>query len=207
MIRSDAHVPRLLRGACTAVLLGAAALLTGCATHYLDNTTKDVPASAFTRPAQPQPVQLLAEFQTKGVSNARATEHTKEMIKQSVVATGLFSEVRDTPAAGGGILSITVNNVPLTDDAAAKGFIAGLTFGAAGQTVTDGYVCTVSYLAPGQRTPVVKSARHAIHTTVGAKSDPPNSQRMASIDEAVRTMVRQVTSSALSDLSRDPAFR
>lgn len=207
MIRFDFGASRLMRGACTAALVGAAALLTGCATHYLDNTTKEVPPSAFTKPVQPQPVQLLAEFQTKGVSNARATDQTKDMIKQSVLATGLFSEVRDTPAAGVGLLSVTLNNVPLTDDAAAKGFIAGLTFGAAGQTVTDGYICTVSYLAPGQRTPVVKSARHAIHTTVGAKSDPPNSQRMASIDEAVRAMVRQVTSTALNNLSRDPAFR
>ena len=207
MIRFDSGASRLLRGACTAVLLGAAAFLTGCATHYLDNTTKEVPPSAFNKPAQPRSVQLVVDFQTKGVSNARAIEHTKAMIKESVVATGLFSDVRETPGGGAGLLSVTINNVPLTDDAAAKGFIAGLTFGAAGQTVTDGYICTVSYLAPGQGTPVVKSARHAIHTTVGAKSDPPNSQRMASVDEAVRVMVRQVTSTALSDLSRDAGFR
>lgn len=207
MIRFHHGPARLLRSACTVVMLGAAAVLAGCATHYLDTTTKDVPPSAYNKPAQPKPVQLVMEFQTKGVSNARATEHTKAMIKESVVATGLFSEVRETPGGGAGLLSVTINNVPLTDDAAAKGFIAGLTFGAAGQTVTDGYICTVSYLAPGQGTPVVKSAKHAIHTTVGAKSDPPNSLRMASIDEAVRTMVRQVTSSALSDLSRDAGFR
>lgn len=207
MIRSHSGAARLLRSAGTAILLGAAALLTGCATHYLDSTMKEVPPSAYSRPAQPRPVQLVMEFQTKGVSNARATEHTKAMVRETVVATGLFSEVREAPVGGAGLLSVTINNVPLSDDAAAKGFIAGLTFGAAGQTVTDGYICTVSYLAPGQGTPVVKTAKHAIHTTVGAKSDPPNSQRVASIDEAVRTMVRQVTSSALSDLSRDAGFR
>ena len=189
------------------LLLAGAALLAGCATHYVDGSTKEVLPAQFAKPAAPKPVQLITEFQTKGVANARATQQTKEMIAQNVKGSGLFSQVSETPVAGGGVLSVTLNNVPLTDDAAAKGFIAGLTFGAAGQQVTDGYVCTVSYLPPGGSAAVVKTARHAIHTTVGAHGGPPNAYKASSIQDAVQTMIRQVMSVALGDLSQDPQFK
>jgi hypothetical protein len=207
MLQFRAAAVRLARACATSTLLAGAALLAGCATHYVDGHTKEVPPAQFTKATQPRPVQLLTEFQTKGVANARATAATKGMIADSVRSTGLFSQVSDAPAAGAGVLTVTVNNVPLGDDAAAKGFIAGLTFGVAGQQVTDGYICTVSYLPPGQGKPIVKSAKHAIHTTIGASAAPPNAYKAASIDEAVRTMVRQVMSVALSDLSRDPDFK
>jgi hypothetical protein len=198
---------RLLRTGANVLLLGGAALLAGCAHHYVDGSTREAAAADFVRPAQLRPVQLVAEFQTKGVSNARATEGTKPMIAESVKGSGLFSEVRDAPAADAGLLSVTINNVPLTDDAAAKGFIAGLTFGAAGQQVTDGYLCTVSYLPPGGSATVIKTSRHAIHTTVGASAAPVNAYKASSIDEAVRMMIKQVVSVALSQLSHDPAFK
>ncbi len=207
MFRFDLPAGRLVRSCLQAALLAGAALLTGCATHFVDGAIKEVPNSQFTRSVQPRPVQVLAEFQTRGVANARATAMTKDMIAENVRSTGLFSEVTETPAPGAGVLSITVNNVPLSDDAAAKGFIAGLTFGAAGQQVTDGYVCTVSFLPAGQSKPIVKTAKHAIHTTVGASAPPANAYKAADIQDALRTMVRQVMSVALSDLSRDPDFK
>ncbi|MDB5898377.1 MAG: hypothetical protein JWP22_967 [Ramlibacter sp.] len=198
---------RLLRACFTSALVAGSALLTGCAVHYVDGATKDVPPSAFARRTPAKPVQVLVEFQTKGVSNARATGALKQIITDNVKATGLFSEVRDVPAPDAGVLSVTLNNIPLSDDAFAKGFLAGMTFGAAGQQVTDGYVCTVSYLAPGASKPVVKTARHAIHTTVGASSAPANTYKASSIDDAVRVMVRQVMSTVLFDLSGDAEFK
>lgn len=195
---------RRLAGAC---FIAATTLLAGCATHFVDGSTKEVLPSQFAKPARARPVQLVTEFQTKGVANARATATTRDMIAESVRSTGLFSEIRETPLPDSGVLSVTINNVPLTDDAAAKGFMAGLTFGAAGTQVTDGYLCTVSYLAPGSATPVVKTAKHALHTTIGSAAAPPNAYKASSIDDAVRTMVRQVMSVALSDLSHDAAFR
>lgn len=207
MFHSNPLRGRLLRACFQAVLLAGAALLTGCATQYVDGATREVPVAQMARPAQPHPVQLVVEFRTRGVPNARATALTKGMIADDVRATGLFSEVRDAPGPEAGLLSVTVDNVPLTDDAAAKGFMAGLTFGAAGQQVTDGYVCTVSYLAPGRSTPVIKTARHAIHTTLGAKGAPPNAYKAANGHDAVRTMLRQVLSVTLNDLSHDAAFK
>ena len=129
------------------------------------------------------------------------------MAMQAVTSAGLFSKVGDAPAPDSGLLSVTINNVALTDDAYRKGFMTGLTFGLAGSTVTDGYLCTVSYVAPGTTTPVVKTSKHAIHTALGSAGAPPNGIKANGIEDAVRTMVRQILAKALSELSNDPAFK
>lgn len=117
------------------------------------------------------------------------------------MASGLFSGIVADGKAP--MLNVTVNNLPAdTASAAAKGFVTGLTFGLAGNVVTDYYECKVSYLAPGQATPVVTSARHAIHTAMGATGDPANATKSASVEDAVRTMTRQIVSNALNDLSQ-----
>lgn len=190
-----------------AAFVGGLLALTGCATHYLDGAVKDVAAGEFTRPAQPRPVQVVFEFQTNGTPNARATEQVKPMVVDAVKSTTLFAEAQDKPVAGGGMLSVKINNVALTDDAFKKGFMTGLTFGIAGSTVTDGYVCTVSYLPAGASAPIVKTSKHAIHTAMGSSGTPPNGVKTNGIEDAVRTMVRQITGVALKDLSRDPAFQ
>ena len=192
-----------LRAAFVAGLLG----LTGCATQYLDGAVKDVVPGEFVRPAQPKPVQVVFEFQTNGTANARATEHVKPLVMDSIKSSALFSEAQDKPVAGGAMLSLKINNVALMDDAFKKGFMTGLTFGIAGSTVTDGYLCTVSYLPPGAAAPIVKTSKHAIHTAMGSSGAPPNGVKTNSIDEAVRTMVRQITGVALKDLSQDPTFK
>lgn len=182
-------------------------LMTGCASFYVDTATRDVPVSEMKPVAQAAPVQLLFEFQTKGVQNSRATDHLRSQVVDQVKASGLFSAVEDKPVANGAILSLKLNNVPLTDDAFGKGFVTGLTFGLAGSQVTDGYVCTIEYLSPNQGAPIVKTARHAIHTVMGAKEAPANGIRAETIEEAVRTMTRQVVGTTLKDLSFDPNFR
>lgn len=183
------------------------ALLSGCATHYVDTATTDVPLSAYKKVDTPKPVQVVFEFQTKGVANARATEHLKAQVIEQIKASGLFSSVEEKPVSGGATLGVTLNNVPLTDDIFGKGFVTGLTFGLAGSQVTDGYVCTVDYSANDQGSPVRKTARHAIHTVLGAKGAPSNAEPAKNIDEAVRTMTRQIVANALRDLSLDPLFK
>lgn len=195
-----------LRRAATAALLAGAALLTGCATSYVDTATREVPAAQFKKVEHPKPVALTFEFQTRGAQNGAATELLRAQVQEQVASSGLFSKV----GAGGsdsGILSIQLNNVPLEgENALGKGFVTGLTFGVAGNVVTDVYECKVSYLAPGQATPVVSSARHAIHTSLGAASAPANAVKSASVEEAVRTMTRQVVSTALYNLSQQSSF-
>lgn len=155
----------------------------------------------------PTEVQLIWEFQAKGVVNARATEPLKARVRDQIVASGLFSNVSELPVAGGALFSATVNNVPLSDDAARKGFIAGLTFGIAGQTVGDGYVCTLRY-TPSRigAASLERSGKHVIYTSLGSGSPPPGAIKTASIGEAVTTMLRQLISRTLKDLALEPAF-
>jgi hypothetical protein len=198
---------RFLRLLCSGAALAALLATTGCANFYVDPGLKDVPPEQMKTVANPQPVQLLFEFQTKGASNPRATEHLKKQVAELTVNSKLFSQVSDAPVANGAILNIVINNVPLTDNAAAKGFATGLTFGLAGNTVTDGYICTVDYL-PGNGSPKIsKTVRHAIHTTIGAKSAPVNVEKAPSLEAAVTTMVRQIVSNALKDVADDAAFK
>lgn len=207
MFISSLAVLQPIRLSLRAALVGILVLLTGCATHYVDGAVKEVLPNQFVKPAQIKPVQLVFEFQTKGAANAKATEHIKPMVMDSVKASGLFSEALDKPVAGAGVLSVVINNVVLTDDVYSKGFMTGLTLGLAGSTVTDGYLCTMTYLMPGQNAPIVKTSKHAIHTALGASGIPPNGVKADTIEAAVRMMVRQITGLALNDLSRDPAFK
>lgn len=198
--------PWLRHAALGAAVVGTT-LVTGCASFYVDTATKDVAASEYKLPAQPKPVQVMFEFQTKGTANAAATGMLKDQVLQQIKQSGLFSDVKATPAEGGALLSVALNNIPLTDDAFSKGFVTGLTFGAAGSQVTDGYVCTLSYSDGPAATPVVKTARHAIHTVLGSGSAPANAVKSEGVEAAVRTMTRQIVGNALRDLSADPSFK
>jgi hypothetical protein len=183
--------------------------LSGCASFYIDPATKDVAPSEFKHVDQPKPTQFVFEFQTKGAPNARATEKLKQQVTDEVKSSGLFASIVDQPGADTGMLQITLNNVPITskDEALAKGFATGLTFGLIGSSVTDGYICTVSYLPPGGQKPmIIKTAHHAIHTTLGAASAPEGTIKADSLMDAANTMTRQIVANALRDLSQDAAF-
>lgn len=191
-------------------VFAAAALslaLTGCASFYVDGNTPEVAKTQFTQPPRLQPVQLLFEFQTKGVPNVQGTQALKARVMAQVRQSGLFKDVLEEPTDGAGVLSLTLNNVPLSDDAFSKGFVTGLTFGLAGSKVSDGYICTAKFSPTGDGVAVSKSSRHAIHTTVGAAATPGNATKMGSAEEAVFTMTRQVVSQVLNELSKDPNFK
>lgn len=195
---------RALRGLLLAVAL---VYLAGCASFYVDGNAPEVPAAQYKKPAAAAEVQLIWEFQTKGVANAKATEYLKARVLEQFSTSGLFSRVSDAPVASGALLTATVNNVPLTDDAASKGFVAGLTFGIAGQTVGDGYECTLRY-TPGRNgaAALEQKSKHVIYTSIGATGPPPGAQKMANAEEAVTTMLRQLISRTLNPLSQDPTF-
>lgn len=186
--------------------VAAGALLTGCASAYVDTATREVPDADIRRPAAPLPAALVFDFQTNGGPNAAATKFLKDQVTTQVEKSGLFALA---PAAGGNtaLLNITLNNVPITKDAAQQGFVTGLTFGLAGSAVTDGYICTVSYVPADGANTIVSTARHAIHTTIGNAQAPSNAVKSATMEEAVRTMTRQIVANALRDLSANPQFK
>lgn len=183
--------------------LALAAALPGCLSvqTYIDPGLPNLRAEELRATGAPQPVQMQFEFRTKGAPNARATELTKPMVLDAVRSTALFSDVAEAPVAGGRTLTIVIDNVPITKDAAARGFTIGLTFGLAGDTVTDGYVCTATYAAPGAA-PTRKEVNHALHTTIGRAEGPPGLTPMKPND-ALPIIVRQMTLNALQAIRKD----
>ena len=181
--------------------------LSGCATHYLDRETKEIAASEFEKPVSAKPVQMVFEFQTNGAPNARATAHLKDQVTKQVSESGLFSEVSSTPTANAGLLTLTLNNMANMNEAQKKGFVTGLTFGAKGSVVTDGYLCTVKYLPPNASEAITKTAKHAIYTSIGANSGEEPGEKIENLEQGVRKMVRQIVSQVLNALSADPSFK
>lgn len=181
--------------------------LTGCASVYVDNQVPEIPASQYRKPETAHPVQVMFQFETKGVANLHATAHLKARVIEQIRASGLFSAVSEEAAADAASLSLILNNVSIDDNAFAKGALTGLTFGLAGSQVGDGYVCTATYRAPAAATPIVRTARHAIYTTLGAKSGPAGATQAANLDDAVTRMTRQVVSTVLNDVTQDPSFK
>jgi len=195
------------RRAALGLFLTATAMLGGCASAYLDGATKEIPAAQYKKPASPAPVQVLFDFQTKGVANAQATALLRDRVLAQVKASGLFSDAGTSAVPNGAVLSITINNVPMSDDAFSKGFVTGLTFGLAGSQVSDGYICSATYRSSNDAAPLTKQARHAIHTTMGAAATPGNAIKMQDHKEAAFQMTSAVVSNLLNDLSQDANFK
>jgi len=182
--------------------IGLALSLSACMTphSYVDQSLGEPHYADLKKSASPQPIQLLVEFQTKGVTNARATDAVKPRVYEQVSQSGLFSQVSYDPVPSGRKLSISINNIALTDNVAAKGFGVGLTFGLVGTMVTDGYICTVNYVEPGHDA-VTKVVKHAIYTTIGNASGPAGLQPMP-IQQASDTMIKQIVARSLEEIDQ-----
>jgi hypothetical protein len=194
-------------------LFAAALLLVpglgGCVTFYVDSSITEVPVEQRVKVATPQPVQVLFEFQTKGVANSQATAQIRDIARGAVRESGLFSDVTDIPPPNGALLHITINNVELNDtvnDAAAKGFVTGLTFGLVGSVVGDGYICTLDYVS-GPGAPVITTVgRDAIFAAFGTAGPPPNVRKAGGALEAINVIVRRRISIGLNDLAKNSGF-
>jgi hypothetical protein len=169
--------------------------------HYVDATLGETHLSELKKPAAPQPIQLLFEFRTKGVANARATTGIKPRVEAELARSGLFSAVSAEPVASGRKLAISIDNVePEGQNAKQKGFVTGLTLGLNGNTVSDDYVCTFTYLEPGHD-PVTKEVHHTIFTTVGV-TNPPKGLTPVSVADAVGTVIRQAVDKGLAEIDQ-----
>ena len=179
----------------------AASMSTGCLSikHYADPALPMVTLSQLKPPAVKQPVQLLFEYQNNLASNAKATEMVRPVVMQNMTKSGLFSDVVVAPAAAERKLFITINNFFVTKDAASKGFMTGLTLGAAGSMVTDGFKMDASYTVPGK--PEVKhSYSHAMHSTIGNADGPPGLAPLDK-DKPMDAIVGGLIMNLLKDLS------
>jgi len=206
--KSGAGAPRLNRIAALA-LLGLACLpLGGCVTMYVANGLPDPQPSDYPKLAAPAPVQMLFTWKTKGTVNTRAQDMVLPEVTSTVKQSGLFSAVGPEPAAQGALLSITIENNPISTEgeAVAKGFVTGFTFGLVGSQIAEGYTCTIEYSTNPGAAKLARVTRQILFGTLGAHGTPENSVKAPSIKEAVMIMTRRTVGSALKQLAADPAF-
>lgn len=192
------NVLRACVGACVVAMAAS-----GCIAprSFVDTALGDVPASERARFAKAEPVQLMFEFQSNGKANAQGTKFLDPKVTDAVKASGLFSVVSTQPVANGALLSIVINNIPEAN-AAGQGFVTGLTFGAAGNAVTDFYVATGKFVPTSSASPVSTEAKHALHTVIGAKEAPANATPAKDMTDGISTIVRQLVDRVLNDLAK-----
>jgi hypothetical protein len=189
----------------------ACSATTATAAMYIGAGLTEVKAGDRAVIAHPQPVQLLFVFQTKGAPNAAATKFTKQMVTDTVKASGLFSEVSEAPVANGAILSVVINNVVEPQemrDAEAKGALTGATFFVAGSNVTDHYIGTVDYVSGPTAPKISKSARQILITQLGLiNSAPKDAIKVGGGKAAITALVTQIVGNPLNDVGKDPGFQ
>jgi hypothetical protein len=198
------------RGKRAAAIVLCLTLLSGCSTYYVEDTLHDLAANEKVEVANAEPVQLLFAFQEKGVIDAQATDLIKSEVQRAVHDSGLFSYMTDDPVPNGALLRIVINDVPLTDDprsAYNKGLVTGATLGLVGNTVGDGFICTIDYLPSANSQKIARSMRDAIYMSLGMTTTAPQHVRqVSSLDEANKMLVRQLVSNTLNELAKDKGF-
>ena len=95
-----------------------------------------------------------------------------------------------------------LDNVADTGDAAGKGALTGLTFGAKGSQVTDGYVFTANFQGTGKQA-VTKVYRHAMHSTIGNAERPAGLTAEESPRAAFDKVVEGLVLNLLLDLQKE----
>ena len=138
---------------------------------YVDAKLGDLKPEEAVTVANPKPAQLLFEFQTDGVLNAKATKYVRPLAIPAITARHAFSELTEEPTPGNAVLTIAMNNIT-EKGAAGKGFKTGLTFGLAALAVTDRYAVHFELLQGPGTTPISCDVEHALHLTMGKKEDP-----------------------------------
>jgi hypothetical protein len=192
---------RLAIAACVTLIA-----VTGVARASIYVTTQLVELTAAEKAsvAGPPAVQLITEFQTDGVTNAKATKYVTPIVTKEVAATGVFGATSAEPSANGGRLTVLINDI--TDKGAAKkGFAAGLTFGLAGVIAGDTYDLTATY-TPANGAPIQKIEHYRIIFKFGNKTLPPDVVKVKGITVAVNMMIHLTLSHALNAIAADPAY-
>jgi hypothetical protein len=191
-----------------AVVAGCAALVAiAGAAHaaiYVETKLVELTAAEKVAVTNPPPVQLISEFQTDGVANAKATKYASPIIEKEVAATGVFGATSATPLPNGGRLTVLMNDIP-DKGAAKKGFAAGLTLGLAGVIAGDTYEVTSTYTPPNG-TPIVKVEHYRIIFKFGNKTLPPDVVKVKGFEVAAKTMIHLTVSHTLNAIAADPAY-
>ena len=171
--------------------------LFGCisSNSYVDPQFREAAREDIRQAKTVHRVAVETEFRTHGRLNGRANSELRREVIQALQATGTAMVVN-------GPADITVrvraNNVGDMGKAVGKGFVTGLTFGAAGSTVTDLYEFEVDYVIRDKTQ--TQSYKHAIHTTVGLKAAPVEGVAPASATGAFSLVVQDVVNNFVKEM-------
>jgi hypothetical protein len=157
-----------------AALLVLMVVTGGCLSvkSYVDPQLPKVSYADLLARRDPKPVALMVEFHRNGKPATLGVSTAREEVRAAVEKSKLFSSLLDKPGEDVDRLEIVLDNVGDKGDAAGKGALTGLTFGAKGSQVTDGYIFTATFRAVGKQA-VTTVYRHAIHSTIGNAEGPP----------------------------------
>ena len=133
------------------------------------------------------------------------TNNLYTKVQEEVLQSGLFSEVKSMGNKDIPTLQISINNFAL-NNAHARGFLVGVTFGVAGSTVGDGFMCKLKYTKSGSTTPVEAATQHAIFTSLGLIHGRPVAKEVSTAAIAEDLMTRQCVKKLLLDLAQTPEF-
>jgi hypothetical protein len=185
------------------LVLGLAVICTGCTASkaYIDPKFRDADYLSIKASDSPRPVLVTATFQTNGKPNKQLHTLVRKKVTKVLAATRVFTEPANAQTNQAGRLEITVNNVANIGGAVGKGVGTGLTLGLAGSEVVDGYEMTAIYTPTGG-SPVTKTYKHAIHTTIGVHSAPEGMEPVPSAD-AFDQVVEDMLLNFLRDLQKD----
>ncbi len=196
-----AKVGNPFRSASLLVFIAVASfMLSGCisAKHYVDPAYANIQPTDIKPPKTPEPVQVFFEFRNKEGTSASATKLLKPRVVTFLSNSRCFSQVTTEGQEGTNSLFLTMTNFAIADDATAKGVGVGLTFGLVGAMVSDGYTLEATYRS-GDREPVKRTYKHALHSTVGNKDGPPGLTPV-SVQDAIYSILDQMLTSLLIDL-------
>lgn len=192
-----------MRGLAVCLVLMATAM-TGCLSikAYVDPQLPKVGYGDLLTRRDPRPVALTVAFHRNGQPATLGASTATQTVRGVVEKSNLFPSLLDTPRADADRLEIVLDNVADTGDAAGKGALTGLTFGAKGSQVTDGYIMTAQFRAAGKPA-VTKVYRHAIHSTIGNADGPPGLVAEDSLRAAFDKVVEGLVLNLLLDLQKE----
>ncbi len=177
---------------------------------FIDGALGELKPEAKVTVVQPQPVQLILEFQREGKSVPAAVKQVKPVFLDSLKKSGAFSEISDVPNAKGALLSIVMTNIVDREQLAKlkkKAFGAGLTFGlGSGVVATDFYSIRFEFVPATGKTPIVVTIEHALHMKFGNTTETINGQQVKNVREALNGVISQAVAKGVNGLASDPGF-
>jgi hypothetical protein len=198
------------------LLVVALSLIAGPAaafSYYLDDELTEVAAQDRTPVAHPQPVQVIFQITKNGapVPSGKGYAILKDKVLDAVKASGVFSDVSDTPSAGGAVVTITLNSLSTPEEereAGRQGYVSGFTLGLAPGSATDHYVWTVEFVASPSAPKITETAKQSLTVAAGlGQTPPPHTVKLPTYHDAIFAMIRDVVSNTLNDLAKDPGFQ